>query len=171
MAKSAKTIAWAFAMYPAVELIQNTKGLLQLRTAPPNADANMTFGESDLAALFATMAGAEAQIDEANLTLFGDTYAEGSEFPQGIPCANLKPSGWGLSYEAWQLAKFTPTSYAMRLKFNKPQLWVFSDTFTMSGGKSAKRAPLAIKRIDPNAKAEPAKPAATKPLQRRPANA
>jgi hypothetical protein len=158
-------------MYPAVELIQNAKGLLQLRTAPPNADVNMTFGESDLAALFATMAGADAQVDEGNLTLFGDTYADGSEFPQGIPCANLKPSGWGLSYESWQLAKFVPTSYALRLKFNKPQLWVFSDGFVMGGGKTAKRAPLAIKRIDPNAKAETPKQPAKQPLQRRAANA
>ena len=147
-----------------VELVQNRDGALELIKATPKSDAEYTFDDTALASLFANMKESKLNVRASALMLHGtDTYPD-SGFPKSLEAAVVKQSTNGNEYnfqwDAAQLVQFKPKGYALRLKFHKPCLYVFSNDFTFASMKKAtggnKRAPLTFKRVNVDGEKPPA---------------
>jgi hypothetical protein len=148
-----KTIAWTA---NTVEIVlEAASGALMLQKAGDKSNPDLTFAPGEEASIFATLRDSGLPISTKALVLHGAETYEGSDFPRPIE-ALIEQAGknWPVAYMAEQLAakSYKPTGYALRLAFYKPQLWVFCNGFTLSNPQAPKAAPLAIKRVDANAK-------------------
>lgn len=138
---------WDFKAYGKVELIQARGGRLCLQAANKDSVEAYTFGEDDLAELFATIkkSGMEAHAD--NFVIFGDKLNDKGR-PISLPASKQKENGYDLAYEAFQFAKLEPVSYRMLVSWKRPKLGIYTTDYKpASNGAKKTREALTIERV------------------------
>lgn len=167
------TLAWTAGP---VELVSNMAGDLELIKATPKSDPKFIFDENSLASLWANILESKLHIRAAHCVLHGaETYPD-SGFPIALDAAMIKTSrngkDYNFRYDDKQLKQFKPQGFALRLKYSKPCLYVFSTDFTFASmkkgsGGGAKRPALTFNRVNVDGETTPSVEAPAKAGPRR----
>lgn len=167
------TLAWTAGR---IELVSNMAGDLELIKAKPGSDEKYLFDENSLASLWANILESKLHMRAAHLVLHGSETYPDSGFPIALDAAIMKTSRndkvYAFRYDDKQIRAFKPKGFALRLKYSKPCLYVFSTDFTFASmkkgsGGGAKRPALTFARVNVDGETAPTMAEAPKAGPRR----